>query len=141
MRVGHVKDPGEGLENQLQCELELAAIVCGLDFTEIAGSQVRADPAGIRVAFKLSVIEGVEGLCAELHAEPLGESEAFVERQVKVIAPRTADRIESQIAVAIGAGEARRRSEYRGAKPLPNSFRIRDGPRHVGTSGWVGGGA
>src|ERR1700722_17548236 len=97
MRVGHVKDPGEGLENQLQSELELAAILCGFYFPEFAVSQFFSVPAGIRVAFKLCVIEGVEGLCAELHAEPLGESEAFVEREVKVIAPRTADRIEPQI--------------------------------------------
>ena len=61
--------------DQLQRELPLAAIISILDLPEVACPKVRADPAGISIAFELRVVESIESLGSELHMELLGESE------------------------------------------------------------------
>ena len=47
MRVGHVEDPGEGLVDQLQSELELPAVVRIGNLAEVAGTNVVAETARI----------------------------------------------------------------------------------------------
>jgi len=134
MRVGHVVDPGEGLEGQLQAELELPAIISILDLAEITRSEVGADPAGIGVPLKLGVIEGVECLRAELQPEPLGKGKTLPEGKIEVVMTRTADGIEAQITVAICARTTRcagRRREVT-AEPSANSLWIGNGSTQVG---------
>lgn len=77
MRAGGVVRRNPVLENQLQRELPLPAVVSVLDLAEIGGADVCADASSIRIAFELRVVESVESLGSELHVESLGESEIF----------------------------------------------------------------
>ena len=79
MRVGHVVDPGEGLVNQLQSELELPAVVRIRNLAEVAGSDVIAKTARVGVTFKLGVVEDVKCLSPELHVEPFSKGKVLEE--------------------------------------------------------------
>jgi len=151
MRVGHVVDPGEGLEGELEAELELPAVKRGSDLAKVTAPYIEADPAVVVVTVELGVIPGVEGVCPELQFEPLREGEGLLERQVKVVPTGTADGIESKVTVAVWACKAvpvrRDRSREISGEPLGSGLWVRDttidkGPRSriaddAGSSGAV----
>src|SRR5580658_8110722 len=139
MRVGHVKDPGEGLVNQLQTELELSAVIRLRDLSEVTGSIAGAEAAGISVPLKLSVIEGIERFSPELHAEPLRESKVLEERQVEVVMARTAKGVEWSVAVAVRARASHRAGRSREGRRIEPRYSltilglgIRDGTGYIG---------
>src|SRR5580698_7556176 len=126
----------EKLEEQLQSELKFPRVKCRSDSAEVTGALVHADTSVVGVALELSMVPGVEGLKAKLDAAATGfaDDEILEERQIPVVATRTAQRVEPQIPIAICARATRSarwtRKNCR-IEPLVDGLRVRDAPRHV----------
>src|ERR1700691_6391319 len=93
----------EKLEEQLQSELKFPRVKCRSDGAKVTGALVHADTSVVGIALELSMVPSVESLDAKLEpaAARFADYEILEERQIPVVATRTAQRVEPQIAVAI----------------------------------------
>src|SRR5215469_5057733 len=83
------------------------------------------------------MVPKVKRFDAELHLEPLGEGGVIEHKDVPVLASRTGNGIESQVAVAIWASGASRQAEV-ARKPLRNGLGIADTARNIGSVSRIG---
>src|SRR5271170_8356226 len=112
------------LEEQLQGKLEFPRVERASYSAEVASTEVVADSAVVSVTLELSVVPGVEGLHPELNTATAFriEHKVLEERQVPVVSPGAADRVERQISVGSGS---RGRKVCR-VEPFLNGVGIRD---------------